>query len=87
MASEIETGNDIQKLYIDGGGKSQTIHTSFDELDDDEIIGGINFVNYKDESQIESVMRLVGRDLSEPYSGMYEYECHILSIKIAIRYP
>lgn len=32
-------------------------------------IPGIQFVDYKDESQIEQVMELVGRDLSEPYSS------------------
>ena len=32
-------------------------------------IDGIKFVNYEDESRLDSVMRLVGRDLSEPYSG------------------
>jgi hypothetical protein len=32
-------------------------------------IDGIIFVDYKDESQLESVMSLVGRDLSEPYSS------------------
>ena len=37
---------------------------------DDGDIEGIVFVDYKDESQLESVMSLVGRDLSEPYSSM-----------------
>lgn len=37
-------------------------------IDEDMIIPGIKFVNYKDESQMDSVMKLVGRDLSEPYS-------------------
>lgn len=77
MASAIDTQKEIQKLSIDGGSH---IDTSIDELDDDEIIEGINFVNYRDESQIESVMRLVGRDLSEPYSGMYGYERHIIYV-------
>jgi hypothetical protein len=30
---------------------------------------GIRFVDYKDESQLEHVMALVGKDLSEPYSS------------------
>ena len=38
---------------------------------DDGDIEGIVFVDYKDESQLESVMSLVGRDLSEPYSSMW----------------
>mmetsp|Transcript_10853 Transcript_10853/g.17983 ORF Transcript_10853/g.17983 Transcript_10853/m.17983 type:complete len:237 (+) Transcript_10853:121-831(+) len=39
--------------------------TNIEEVDE---IEGIMFVDYKDESQLESVMSLVGRDLSEPYS-------------------
>lgn len=37
----------------------------------DDEIEGIRFVDYKDESQLERVMSLVGRDLSEPYSSEY----------------
>ena len=40
-----------------------------DQLDD--AIEGIRFVDYVDESQLEHVMSLVGRDLSEPYSSAY----------------
>lgn len=36
--------------------------------DDDSEIENITFVDYMDESQLDSVMSLVGRDLSEPYS-------------------
>ena len=32
---------------------------------------GITFVDYTDESQLDHVMSLVGRDLSEPYSSTY----------------
>ncbi len=42
-----------------------------DPVEDDEKIPGIKFVNYKDESQLNSVMGLVGKDLSEPYSGKF----------------
>lgn len=38
---------------------------------DDEAIPGIRFVDYVDESQLDFVMSLVGRDLSEPYSSKY----------------
>jgi hypothetical protein len=38
---------------------------------DDEVISGIRFVDYVDESQLDQVMSLVGRDLSEPYSSKY----------------
>ena len=37
--------------------------------DADETIEGIAFVDYRDESQLPDVMRLVGADLSEPYSS------------------
>ena len=39
-----------------------------DQVDD---IPGIRFVDYPDESQLDSVMNLVGRDLSEPYSSTF----------------
>lgn len=32
-------------------------------------IDGIEFVNYYNEEQLDDVMRLVGQDLSEPYSS------------------
>lgn len=45
-------------------------NSSFDDDGDgDEKIEGIRFEDYRDESQLEHVMSLVGRDLSEPYSG------------------
>ena len=43
-----------------------------EEENSDQIIPGIKFVNYRDESQIHSVMRLVGKDLSEPYSSRFK---------------
>ena len=47
-----------------GGDKEEDVwkHSS-------EVIEGIDFVDYHDERQLESVMNLVGRDLSEPYSS------------------
>jgi len=39
-------------------------------------IEGIEFVNYVDEEQLDDVMRLVGQDLSEPYSGeLTRHDC------------
>jgi hypothetical protein len=38
---------------------------------ENEVIPGIRFVDYVDESQLDQVMSLVGRDLSEPYSSKY----------------
>jgi hypothetical protein len=37
-------------------------------------VKGIKLIDYVDENQLEDVMRLVGQDLSEPYSS----ECQIL---------
>lgn len=34
-------------------------------------IDGIKFVNYVNEEQLDDVMRLVGQDLSEPYSSEF----------------
>jgi hypothetical protein len=42
--------------------------TGDDEGPNDEI-EGIRFVDYVNESQLDHVMSLVGRDLSEPYSS------------------
>ena len=43
-------------------------------MDDDSPATDILFVDYKDESQLDHVMKLVIQDLSEPYSS----ECKIL---------
>ena len=40
-------------------------------------IEGIEFVNYVDEEQLDDVMRLVGQDLSEPYSSEFFGLCHV----------
>lgn len=49
----------------------------YEEDKDGNAIEGIRFVNYKDESQLESIMSLVSRDLSEPYSIFtYRYFLH-----------
>lgn len=45
----------------------QIVESTGADADDD--ISGIRFVDYVDESQLEHVMSLVGRDLSEPYSS------------------
>jgi hypothetical protein len=45
-------------------------------------IEGIIFVDYKDETQLDSVMSMVGRDLSEPYSS----ECVlVLCMRVCMR--
>lgn len=53
-----------------------------DADDDGTAIEGIRFVDYVDESQLHHVMNLVGRDLSEPYSGKNSaifIRCHAAS--------
>ena len=39
-------------------------------------IEGMDFVDYQDENQLESVMSLVGHDLSEPYSSKTIFVLH-----------
>lgn len=34
-------------------------------------VDGIDLIDYVDESQLNDVMRLVGQDLSEPYSSEF----------------
>ena len=34
-------------------------------------VEGIDLIDYVDESQLDDVMRLVGQDLSEPYSSEF----------------
>jgi hypothetical protein len=47
--------------------------TSTEPIRSWETIPGIRFMDYENEKQLEAVMSLVGRDLSEPYSSMYVY--------------
>lgn len=51
----------LSKLKVSADDKPSTNN-------DDISIPGIKFVNYGDEKQLEAVMRLVSKDLSEPYS-------------------
>lgn len=56
-------------------------NTTTKRNDEDEFtlptIDGIEFVNYINEEQLDDVMRLVGQDLSEPYSVFtYRYFLH-----------
>lgn len=45
------------------------VPTSHHQEQEESEIDGIAFSNYQDESQLDIVMSLVGRDLSEPYSS------------------
>eukprot|EP00560_Eucampia_antarctica_P009066 CAMPEP_0197827814 /NCGR_PEP_ID=MMETSP1437-20131217/4516_1 /TAXON_ID=49252 ORGANISM="Eucampia antarctica, Strain CCMP1452" /NCGR_SAMPLE_ID=MMETSP1437 /ASSEMBLY_ACC=CAM_ASM_001096 /LENGTH=264 /DNA_ID=CAMNT_0043428807 /DNA_START=16 /DNA_END=808 /DNA_ORIENTATION=- len=58
------------KNKIDNNEKEKEEDEEEDEEDNEEI-DGIKFVNYRDESDLASVMALVGRDLSEPYSSLH----------------
>lgn len=48
-----------------------------EDIESDSGIPAIKFVSYKNESQLEAVMRLVGKDLSEPYS-IFTYRYFLL---------
>ena len=51
---------------------SRQMKVSGDGVPTPPVIEGIEFVNYVDEGQLDDVMRLVGQDLSEPYSSEIE---------------
>jgi hypothetical protein len=62
-----------------------TVAENFPEQggDNSTKIREIDFVVYRDESLLESVMSLVGRDLSEPYSSKTDYRtCFFLVISL-----
>ena len=48
---------------------SRQMKASGDGVLTSPVIEGIEFVTYVDEGQLDDVMRLVGQDLSEPYSS------------------
>ena len=80
---ELSPTPNTKSISCQGGGNYQHDNGhddglgNIEQIDDDMIIPGIKFVNYRDESQIDCVMRLVGRDLSEPYSVFtYRYFLH-----------
>ena len=56
-------------VYDNKNGTSDRTKNKNAEEEEEERIPGIRFVDYRDESDLETVMRLVGRDLSEPYSS------------------
>ena len=62
----------------DGGGSATDECILLPEIE------GIEFVNYVNEEQLDDVMRLVGQDLSEPYSselcgGFFPRQTHLIS--------
>jgi hypothetical protein len=75
---EIVNGQDQQlnvpSTVVDTLLDDRQLSTTFksanlDEDDDCLHVKGIQFRNYTDESQLGDIMRLVGKDLSEPYSS------------------
>ena len=66
----------MSKLKVSEDTNSNSNSNSSSD-DDDSGIPGIKFVSYKDESQLAAVMRLVGKDLSEPYS-IFTYRYFLL---------
>jgi hypothetical protein len=75
---EIMNGKDQQLnvpvAVVDASLDDRQLSTTFksaslDEDDDCLHVEGIKFLNYTDESQLGDIMRLVGKDLSEPYSS------------------
>ena len=73
--SNLDSGTTEARTIQPSVGFSAQEGSTSEPIDDDMIIPGIKFINYRDESQIDSVMKLVGRDLSEPYSGEKVKQC------------
>lgn len=61
----------IEKLVLETQDEIAESYEKAEDFEDSDEIDGIKFVNYRDESDLASVMALVGRDLSEPYSSKY----------------
>lgn len=57
-----------------GGGPSSSSAAALPAIE------GIQFVDYVDEEQLDDVMRLVGQDLSEPYSG--ELAVYVMAARV-----
>lgn len=76
-AKVVETGGSesdqvaerLGKLPLDAAGGNDEDQKATSDASEAVEIEGIRFVDYKDESQLQYVMSLVGKDLSEPYSS------------------
>jgi len=76
MARQLSNLLVVEKAQADDKNLGETEENT-DQLEGDEKISDMKFTNYKDESQLDYVMTLVGRDLSEPYSIFtYRYFLH-----------
>ncbi len=62
-------GTDVDTLLDDRQVSTVSKSTFLDEDDDCLHVEGIKFLKYTDETQLGDIMRLVGKDLSEPYSS------------------
>lgn len=70
----LEKFSNLSLQHDDDSSSNNNNH--FDNEEEDKI-KGIKFVNYKNEEQLDTLMELVGRDLSEPYSIFtYRYFLH-----------
>jgi hypothetical protein len=73
---------DARKASSSVNTKKKTHNDEDNDNDDYTTIEGIRFVDYVDESQLHHVMNLVGRDLSEPYSGKNVVSYYSLGVSI-----
>lgn len=62
-------GTDVDTLLDDRQVSTVSKSMFLDEDDDCLHVEGIKFLKYTDETQLGDIMRLVGKDLSEPYSS------------------
>ena len=72
--SDDDSQDQESSVSIERNAAAATLSASFSSSSSSSMmilpsIDGIEFVDYIDERQLEDVMRLVGQDLSEPYSG------------------
>jgi hypothetical protein len=65
----------LSKLSLSDTSVATTSRSIIPLLEEEDdgclLVEGIKFMNYTDESQLGDIMRLVGRDLSEPYSSEF----------------
>eukprot|EP00594_Rhizosolenia_setigera_P017982 CAMPEP_0178963154 /NCGR_PEP_ID=MMETSP0789-20121207/14840_1 /TAXON_ID=3005 /ORGANISM="Rhizosolenia setigera, Strain CCMP 1694" /LENGTH=268 /DNA_ID=CAMNT_0020647539 /DNA_START=76 /DNA_END=882 /DNA_ORIENTATION=- len=73
----LEKFSNLSLLHDDDSNNNKNNHFDNEEEEEEDKIKGIKFVNYKNEEQLDTLMELVGRDLSEPYSIFtYRYFLH-----------
>ena len=75
------TTNDSSRYDDDNNNTNHINRNEQQQQPSQIIIDGIRFENYRDESQLDHVRSLVGRDLSEPYSSTLIYIFKIIALK------